>query len=102
MSIPTFDRLMERIDTRIAELKSELDAQRDKEKLIEEIAQIIYKYECGCNPDEYEQVFNVHKKPWGTPDRDGLSYQLSEHDRGDFRYQAKRVLEFLREKGLLK
>ena len=68
--------------------------------LKEEIAQIIFLYEGGIYPDEYEKIMGTKKTNW----KKVYSYhtsELAEHERDDYRLQARKVLEYLLKNDLL-
>jgi hypothetical protein len=70
--------------------------------LIESIAEILYNYEGGMHPDEYEMITGVKKKMWMTNapwDQDIL--ELAEHERDEYRLQACQVVKYLRGLGRL-
>jgi hypothetical protein len=71
--------------------------------LIEEIAQVIYENSSGLTAEEYEQVFGVKPKFWKTDAPwDSRDDELAEHERDDYRWMARQVLEYLQVKDLLK
>jgi len=71
-------------------------------KLVEEIAIKIYYSDGGCSPEDYEASFGKTKDHW----KQFYDFQkeedcLAEHERDDFRYQAKEVVDYLLRNNLL-
>lgn len=71
--------------------------------LIDTIAQVIYENEGGMDNEEYEVVCGKPRKKWRIIKEDGSSpdwdqnveTELLEHERDDYRWQAKAVLKKL-------
>jgi hypothetical protein len=75
----------------------------NKEKLIEELAQIIFHSNAGLTDEDYLAMFGEERKGWGKPELDKYcSDCLQEHERDDFRYQAEKVVQYLEEKKIIK
>lgn len=78
----------------IMELTEKLDIFSLKEK----VAELIYMYEYGLNPEEYVEAVGKKKRAWKT----GASWdsqpeiELCEWERDEYRLQAEKVLEFLK------
>jgi hypothetical protein len=71
--------------------------------LLEEIAKIIYDYEGGWYPEEYEACVGSPKPLWGKWENEAyVPNQLTEHERDDYRLQASKVIEFLEKHKALK
>ena len=76
-----------------------------REKLVEELAKVIFNHEAGVDPEEYLEATGVEKKGWGdnVPCKfSDEAHTLVEHERDDYRYQAQKVVKFLEERKLLK
>lgn len=73
-----------------------------KKDLIEKIAKIIFAYDGGMYPEEYEKCTGKKKDEWGSWETEHLTNEgyLTEWQRDDYRLQAKKVLEYLEEQGL--
>jgi hypothetical protein len=69
------------------------------EELIEKVAEIIFRHRGGVAPEEYDIIGAKQKEwktdaPWDTnPD------ELCEHERDEYRTQARAVLDYLRQHG---
>lgn len=76
-----------------------------RDKLIEEMAEELYKFEGGIDPEEYLVVFGREKRRWrieGVPWDLVPEEELCEHERDEYRTQARVLLEFLEAKKLVK
>jgi hypothetical protein len=63
--------------------------------LVEKVAETIYRYR-ACHPEEYEQVMGQPMKLWKTDAPwDTNPNELAEHERDDYRRQARAVLNLL-------
>lgn len=71
--------------------------------LTEEIAQIIYLYNGGLHPEEYETITGNKKRLWKTNKSwdSQPEIELCEHERDEFRTQARMVVEYLKKSGFL-
>jgi hypothetical protein len=67
--------------------------------LIEKVAEIIYKHQGGLYPEEYENVNGHQQRFWKTdkPWDAQPELELCEWERDEYRLQAKKVLEYLRD-----
>lgn len=71
------------------------------DKLIEEVAEIIYKHQGGAsNEEDFEALNGCKLRLWKTdsPWDYNPKIELCEWERDDYRWQAKAVLKFLFEK----
>lgn len=68
------------------------------QEFIDKIAETIYLYKGGICPEEYEEVVGMPQKDWATDapwdSRPGL--ELCEHERDEYRVQAKAVIEYIK------
>lgn len=74
-----------------------------EEHLTDRIARIIFLYEGGVYPEEYRGIWGKEKPIWNNgksypPDQDNA---LSETTRDEYRCQARKIIEYLKENGLL-
>ena len=71
--------------------------------LIEVIAEIIYLHQAGIYPEEYEIIMGEKQKLWKTdkPWDSQPDIELLEHERDEYRTQAKAVVEYLKKIGLI-
>jgi hypothetical protein len=76
------------------------------QKLIDEVAKIIYHNDGGMTDRDYENLFDKPRRLFHQPPEvyvpPEFQYWLEEHERDEYRWQAKNVLGFLRDKKLLK
>lgn len=64
------------------------------EDLIEQIAEVIYRHAGGICPEEFENVFGKPQRHWKTDaPRDTRDDELQEHERDEYRLQARKVVE---------
>lgn len=73
-----------------------------RENLIEEIAKVIYE-KGGIPREHYEALVGEPMKEWGSWSLEeyNLDNQLVEHERDEYRYQARAVIEFLESRNAL-
>jgi len=75
------------------------------DKLIEELAELIYRNDCGPDCDENGELFDplFERRQWKTDAPwDTRDDELREWERDEYRETAKAVIKFLREQGELK
>jgi len=69
----------------------------DDEKLVERIAEAIYRHRGGISPEEYETIMGKKQRAWKTDAPwDTNPDELCEHERDDYRVEARAVLDVLR------
>jgi hypothetical protein len=78
------------------------EKMKKMDELIEQVAEIIYRHKGGVAPDEYEAVIGEKQKEWKTDAPwDTNPDELCEHERDEYRTQARAVLDHLRQRGYL-
>ena len=75
------------------------------DKLLMELAEVIYRNNGGMTDECYEEVTGEPRKLFTKPPMvsvpPDVTYWVEPHEQDEYLWQASKVLEYLREKGLL-
>ena len=76
------------------------------DKLIDEVAKVLYHNEAGLTDECYEELTGKKRRLFNQPPMvfvpPEFQYWLEEHVRDEYRWQAKVVLQLLKDKKLLR